>query len=121
MCNTLLPIDGNLDMEIRKLTAKTVLDLSQILDVEQSWKLVMAHIKDAETGTSKYNVEHINLIEKTSENQKRSSTEILLEEWGTSGRRRPHISDLLNVLVKAELYRAADYVSLQLLKRKFKI
>ncbi|XP_014275275.1 interleukin-1 receptor-associated kinase 4 isoform X1 [Halyomorpha halys] len=117
MCNTLLPIDGNLDMEIRKLTAKTVLDLSQILDVEQSWKLVMAHIKDAETGTSKYNVEHINLIEKTSENQKRSSTEILLEEWGTSGRRRPHISDLLNVLVKAELYRAADYVSLQLLKQ----
>nr|BBE08133.1 serine/threonine-protein kinase tube-like [Plautia stali] len=116
MCNSLLAIE-NVDVEIRKLNAKTVFDLSQILDVEQSWKLVMANIVDMESGTCKYSVEHINLIEKTSENQKRSSTEILLEEWGTSGRKRPHISDLLHVLVKSELYRAADYVSLHLLKQ----
>ncbi|CAH1389049.1 unnamed protein product [Nezara viridula] len=117
MCNSILPVDGNVDVEIRKLNAKSVLELSHILDVEESWKLVMANIEDVETGASKYKVEHMTLIETASENQKRSSTAILLEEWGTSGRKRPHISDLLNILVKTELYRAADYVSVHLLNQ----
>lgn len=59
MCNSLLAVDGNVDVEIRKLNAKTVFELSQILDVEQSWKLVMANIEDVESGSSKYSTEHI--------------------------------------------------------------
>lgn len=36
---------------------------------------------------------------------------ILLDEWGTSGRKRATVSDLLNVLVKVELFRAADFIA----------
>lgn len=45
----------------------------------------------------------------------RSPTEILLDEWGTSGRRRATVSDLLDLLVQVELYRAADYVATNIL------
>lgn len=40
-----------------------------------------------------------------------SPTLILLDEWGTSGRKRATVSDLLNVLVKVELFRAADFIA----------
>lgn len=45
----------------------------------------------------------------------RLAGEILFDEWGTSGRQRPTVSHLLQLLVKAELFRAADYVAVNLL------
>lgn len=51
------------------------------------------------------------MIEQAKEQQQRPGTCILFEEWGTSGKVRPHLSTLRNLLAKAELYRAADYVS----------
>lgn len=45
----------------------------------------------------------------------RSPTTILLDEWGTSGRRRATVSDLLDLLVKVHLYRAADFVATDIL------
>lgn len=48
--------------------------------------------------------------------QKRPCSEILLDEWSTSGRQRPYLTTLLHYLVKADLYRAAEYVALKLLK-----
>lgn len=56
------------------------------------------------------------LVEIESRNQRRSATQILFEEWGTSGRRRPSLNHLKDLLVKVELYRAADYVAVNLLK-----
>lgn len=41
----------------------------------------------------------------------RSPTSILLDEWGTSGRKRATLNDLLNLLVKVQLYRAAEFVA----------
>lgn len=46
---------------------------------------------------------------------RRSMTQILFDEWGSSGRRRPRVSDLLQILVKAQLYRIADYVAFNVL------
>lgn len=40
---------------------------------------------------------------------------ILLEEWGTSGKKRATVGDLLNLLVHVELFRAADFVAEDLL------
>lgn len=42
---------------------------------------------------------------------KRSWTEILIDEWGTSGKIRANLGHLKYLLTKAELFRAADYVA----------
>lgn len=39
----------------------------------------------------------------------------MFEEWGTSGRIRPTIGHLLALLVRVELFRAADFVAVQIL------
>ena len=59
------------------------------------------------------------LIESAGEKQSRSCTEILLDEWGTSGKIRPNVNTLLQVLMKAQLYRAAEYVSVEMLKGQY--
>jgi interleukin-1 receptor-associated kinase 4 len=43
--------------------------------------------------------------------QRRPCAEIFLEEWGTSGRIRPDLAYLVQLLGKAQLFRAADYVT----------
>lgn len=49
---------------------------------------------------------------------KKSCAEILLDEWGTSGRKRPTLEFLLDLLLKANLFRAADYILVDILKGK---
>lgn len=44
----------------------------------------------------------------------KSCTKILIEEWGTSGKVRPRLSSLRELLIKAQLFRAADYISVLL-------
>lgn len=56
------------------------------------------------------------LIEDAGAKQRRFCSEILLEEWGTSGKKRPRLSTLMKFLAKAQLYRAAEYVAVELLK-----
>lgn len=47
----------------------------------------------------------------------KSYTEILFDEWGTSGRIRPTLGHLLHLLIRAELFKAADYVAVKLLNK----
>lgn len=70
------------------------------------------------------------MIEAASKTQGRPSFEILIEEYGTSNKIRPTVRDLMALLVKAELYRAADFIAEEILfehkparpiKGKFKI
>lgn len=58
---------------------------------------------------------HIRIIDDRSKKLHRSPTEILFDEWGTSGRKRATVSDLLSLLVKGQLYRAADFVATDIL------
>lgn len=58
------------------------------------------------------------LIEKESKFFKKLPAQILFEEWGTSGRIRPTLSHLLQLLIKVQLFRAADYVAVTLLRGK---
>lgn len=55
-------------------------------------------------------------IDDVSKQLRRSPTLILFEEWGTSGRKRATVSDLLELLKKVQLYRAADFVAMDILK-----
>ncbi|XP_078033909.1 interleukin 1 receptor associated kinase 4 tube isoform X2 [Augochlora pura] len=64
----------------------------------------------------KFNMEHISMIEQAAQQQRRNAAEIFLSEWGTMGERRPTLRVLLNFLVKAELFRAADYLAGNILK-----
>lgn len=47
--------------------------------------------------------------------QRRSCSEIFLEEWGTSGKIRPNLKILLNLLFDAKLLRAADCITSKIL------
>jgi len=60
----------------------------------------------------------ISIIEQTAFRDKRNAAQIFLDEWSTMERRRPTIKLLQELLIKAELFRAADYVACDILKRK---
>ncbi|XP_071449817.1 interleukin-1 receptor-associated kinase 4-like [Hetaerina americana] len=104
-------------LEIRMLPPVVLYRLVQILELGQAWKQLMAIIpKNEETNSPKYKVEHIRMVECASEKHHRPCSEILLDEWGCSGRKRPTLSLLLDLLVNASLFRAADYIAVDLLK-----
>ncbi|XP_049857052.1 interleukin-1 receptor-associated kinase 4-like isoform X2 [Schistocerca gregaria] len=108
------------ELEIRKLPPQALFRLVQILEYGEAWKQLMAIIPKTGSDPSemKYKVEHVKLIEHHANMQKRPCAEIFLEEWSTSGRIRPNLAFLLELLVKAELYRAAEFVAGDLLKDK---
>lgn len=55
-------------------------------------------------------------ISLASKSTQQSPTMILLDEWGTSGHVRPTVDHLFTLLMRLELYRAADFVAVQMLK-----
>lgn len=55
------------------------------------------------------------MIEQAAQQQMGNAVEIFLSEWGTMGKKRPTLRFLLNLLIKAQLFRAADYVAEELL------
>ncbi|XP_076231177.1 interleukin 1 receptor associated kinase 4 tube isoform X2 [Calliopsis andreniformis] len=106
-----------LDTELRKLRPAELYTLGQILNISDSWKKLMAIVpKEGNPNLSKFNAEHFCMIEQAAQQQRRNAAEIFLVEWGTMGKKRPTLHTLLNLLVKAELFRAADYVAGDILK-----
>ncbi|XP_055851759.1 protein Tube [Episyrphus balteatus] len=110
------------EKEIRKLPSIQLYELAQILDLNDSWKKLMRIIPKnpfsnlpQDITTYKYNLDDERLIEKATKNQNRMGAEILFVEWGTSGRRRPTLGVLLELLARAQLFRAADLVAIKYL------
>ncbi|KAF5292636.1 hypothetical protein FQA39_LY13969 [Lamprigera yunnana] len=112
--------------EIRKLPPSSLRELVQILEYNESWKKLMDKIpkvleKDRyecplhKNNLRKYRSEHFRLIENASLKSGRACTEILFDEWGTSGRVRPALGHLLYLLTSVELFRAADFIAVNLL------
>ncbi|CAH0554860.1 unnamed protein product [Brassicogethes aeneus] len=108
--------------QLRKLNIMYQRELEHILDPYELWKKLMCVIPKtlcpdptkanvSRINPPKYNTEHFRIIENVSNKTGRSCTNILFEEWGTSGRVLPTLGHLLHLLVNAELYRAADYLS----------
>ncbi|XP_034255254.1 interleukin-1 receptor-associated kinase 4-like [Thrips palmi] len=110
----------NRDTEVRKLPYVDHYNLALQLEDGSTWKRVMGRVQRAPTETLpcpyKYTTKHIKMVEEAGGRQNRSCAEIFLEEWGCSGRRRPTLADLLNLLTDLELYKAADFVAVELLK-----
>lgn len=71
--------------------------------------------KDVNSNTTqfKYTTNHIRMIEEASQTGRppKLPGHILFEEWGTSGRVRPTVANLMELLVHANLFRAADYLA----------
>lgn len=61
----------------------------------------------------------LRLIDSAGYKQRRPCAEILFEEWGTSGRIRPRLGHLITLLKKTELFRAADFIAMELLKSMY--
>ncbi|CAK1545919.1 unnamed protein product [Leptosia nina] len=100
------------NIEIRKLPSGLLCNLINILEINDDWKKFMSNIpRDirSEKFEPKYNYEHIQMIEEYSRESCLKCTEILLDEWATSGRVRPTLYDLKSIIDKTQvLYRAAD-------------
>ncbi|KAG4073495.1 hypothetical protein HA402_000719 [Bradysia odoriphaga] len=110
--------------EVRHISQAELIKIAEILNVPSSspaWKKVMQivpseliHHEQLSDCKPKYNIQHIRLIEKAGGTLKNSAY-IFLEEWMTSGKIRPTLSHLLQLFVKSELWRAAEYVAINLL------
>ncbi|KAM3956635.1 interleukin-1 receptor-associated kinase 4 [Aphomia sociella] len=103
------------NVELRKLPAGHLCRIADILETNNDWKKVMSLIpKDplSKTSEPKYNNEHMRLIEDHAKQSNRKCAEILFDEWGTSGRVRPTLNTLNDIILKAEIYRAADEIAL---------
>lgn len=54
--------------------------------------------------------------EASQESNQYNAAQILFDEWGTSGRIRPTLGHLMQLLVQSNLYRAADFLAVEILK-----
>uniref|UniRef100_A0A905ATG9 Tube Death domain-containing protein n=1 Tax=Glossina morsitans morsitans TaxID=37546 RepID=A0A905ATG9_GLOMM len=126
------------ETELRHLHQKDSYELSLILDDNEGWLDLIQVIPkkidnesfnldesiDSEEflpiSERKYNNDHIRLIQNAVQyhGDSRLFSEILFDEWGTSGRKheRPTLGVLLNLLLKAKLIRAANFLAKNLLK-----
>jgi len=109
--------EAYLDMEIRKLRPAELYSLGSILSISDSWKKLMA-IVPKQGNIPKFSSDHISIIEQTAHRDKRNAAQIFLDEWSTMGKKRPTLQLLLELLIKAELFRAADYVACNILKQE---
>ncbi|TGZ38095.1 protein Tube isoform X1 [Temnothorax longispinosus] len=112
-----MPYETHLDMEIRKLRPAELCELGSILSISDSWKKLMS-IVPKQGNASKFSSDHISKIEQTARKDIRNAAQIFLDEWSTMGRKRPTSKFLLELLIKAELFRAADYVACDILKQE---
>jgi interleukin-1 receptor-associated kinase 4 len=116
-------------LEMRKLPSSLTAELVQILELQESWKKLMAIIPktllkdnykcDVDLNNpARYRSEHFHVVEDASMRHKKYCADILLREWGTCGKVRPSLGHLKYLLEKAELFRAADFVAVDVLRQE---
>ncbi|CAL4163212.1 unnamed protein product, partial [Meganyctiphanes norvegica] len=118
--------DHYLSTEVRHLPLWAKSQMAQILEVAYGWRELMARIPDhpwipgqnipEELNYSrKYTADDIQLVIEECNRTGRKGFEILLEEWGTSGRKRATLKDLMEILLLIKQDRAADYLAEKIL------
>ncbi|EDV90625.1 protein Tube [Drosophila grimshawi] len=123
--------------ELRRVDDNDIYKLATILDVNGCWRKLMSIIPkrlDAQACSVpgglnyaeiagkvglKYTTQQISLIDGTAERLTpgQSISQVMIDEWKTSGKlnERPTVGVLLQLLVHAEIYSAADFVALHFL------
>ncbi|XP_017143592.1 protein Tube isoform X1 [Drosophila miranda] len=120
--------------ELRRVEDNDIYKLATILDVNACWRKLMSIIpkgldvqacsaagavKITANGGPKYTAQDISLIDGVAERlpPDQSISQVMIDEWKTSGKlnERPTVGVLLQLLVEAELFSAADFVALNFL------
>lgn len=105
------------DMELRHMPSQYQLQLVKLLDIDDSiLGLLMGNIRKNLNDTDselRFNSTDVDLLRNHSQKLKISPILIFLDEWSTMGIKsnRPTIQDLLKLLIKCELFYAADYLA----------
>ncbi|XP_025406971.1 interleukin-1 receptor-associated kinase 4-like [Sipha flava] len=104
--------------EVRKMDPALRFDLINLLNINEGWKTLMTKVTvDCNPNNNlKYTYDHVKLIENASKLQQRFCSEIFLEEWGTSGKIRPNLQTLMNLLYEVNLIRAAEAIASKISK-----
>ncbi|XP_034487979.1 protein Tube [Drosophila innubila] len=116
--------------ELRRVDDNDIYKLATLLDLQDCWKKLMQIIPkklDAEACSSgdrnlkeiagmvgyKYNNGHMRQIAEQQLMPGQSKSQIMIDEWKTSGKsnERPTVGVLLQLLIQAEIYSAADHVA----------
>ncbi|XP_022918298.2 uncharacterized protein [Onthophagus taurus] len=109
-------------LEIRKLSPKYRSKLVSILQNQDDWKMLMSNIPEllgkdhyhcslGEHNLPRYNSDHIRIIEQASKDSNRAPTDVLFEEWGSSGRIRPTLGHLFHLVQTLEMRQATEYIA----------
>jgi len=106
-------------LEIRHLSYLHKRALGEIFAVNEGWKEFMARIRmPGKPSQNRFSSDDIRILDTAVKNgQASSGFELLIDEWGTMGKRRPTLNDVLNLCMEMEAYAAASYISAQVLKR----
>lgn len=108
-------MDMTKETELRHLPTQQQLQLAKLLDMDDSiLSLVMGKIaKNINDLNSelRFNSADIDAIREHADRHRKSPTLILLDEWSTMGKERPKMKHLLSLLVKCQLFLAADFVA----------
>ncbi|CAG2252188.1 IRAK4 [Mytilus edulis] len=105
------------DTYIRDLPFSTQRYLSSLLDPDQLWKKFVIHVPkkvDSPNFQERYSSMQVKLFEERGNKNNGSSTKYIIDDWGTQNSRVKH---LLKALTEAELYAAADYLSVKILRQ----
>ncbi|KAH8418003.1 hypothetical protein KR222_010218 [Zaprionus bogoriensis] len=121
--------------ELRHVADQDIYKLASILDLNGCWRKLMASIPkhlDAQACSApgalnlkeitdrvglKYNAYQISLIDAERLSPGQCISEVMINEWKTSGKQneRPTVGVLLELLLQAEIYSAADHVAVDFL------
>lgn len=106
-----------MEMELRHLSVNHRMHLVKLLEIDDSLlNLLMGNIgrnsNSSETVKKlRFNSSNIEAIREHSQRHKLSPIYVLLDEWSTMGRNRPKLKTLFDILVKCQLYQAADFIA----------
>lgn len=103
------------ETEVRKLTVSNSQQLATLLDGDDSiLSLLMGSVvKDLDDPSSelRFTSNDIDHVRNHSQEIRKSAILIFLDEWSTMGKSRPKLGHLLALLIKCQLFRAADFLA----------
>lgn len=102
-------------MEIRNLPVSVSQNLAKFFEGDDSiLSLLMGNIArdlDSPDSTLRFTSSDIDSIRNHAHQLMKSPVLILLDEWSTMGKSRPKLHHLIALLVKCQLFRAAEYIA----------
>lgn len=107
--------DVSATTELRFLPDHARLRLTSVLDAGDGWRKILHLVTHPDhPARMLFNADHARVLENYTRG---SRSDEILKTWSTTGRHRPRISDLVHLLKKAELHRAASIVEGDVLKK----